>query len=431
MTCIKTLQSVVVRSGDSLILNCTCFNRSNGILIGPNNIPYTQGTVLNPILNKSKYEVFGGYDVNKCYLKITNVLPDDDGAYVCHYISSDTVHIDIYNVVTTDLPEPPENLTAVFNSIIIVVHWQPGLDGGHPQQFYIEYRPETRSEWEVVGPISQSNFTIEQELKYTLNYILFAKKYYIRMYADNVVGQSNYTHLFCVDMEGKMPCIEVKKALFVTAGEDLTLYCSCFNKTNGQWSGPNKQLLLNSNVGKWIPYALGIELNPKLNKSKYRIYGGYDVKQCNLVITNFLKEDDGTYTCQYIMNKVPSTVFLHIYYIVATSMPHSYKSLQSIQWMLPLVAIMIICIAVTAFLLWLRKVRVEENGNGHSGIISQGTRPQIHEISMNYSEVMFDVHPSTNRLIIHGNDERTVYSEVDHAIKAEPLPSSSSESDDD
>lgn len=50
---------------------------------------------------------------------------------------------------------------------------------------------------------------------------------------------------------------------------------------------------------------------------------------------------------------------------------------------------------------------------------------------MNYSEVMFDVQPSTNRFFIHGNDERTVYSEVDHAIRAEPLPSSSSESEDD
>lgn len=57
---------------------------------------------------------------------------------------------------------------------------------------------------------------------------------------------------------------------------------------------------------------------------------------------------------------------------------------------------------------------------------------QIDEVNMNYAEVAFSVQPSTaNRFIIHGNDNRTVYSEIDHAIKAEPLPSSSSESDDD
>lgn len=101
MPCKKTLNSVVVTSGDSLTLNCTCFNKSNGILIGPNNIPYTYGTVLNPMLNKSKYMVFGGYDGNKCYLKIMNVLSDDDGTYMCNYISLETIYIVIYNVVTT------------------------------------------------------------------------------------------------------------------------------------------------------------------------------------------------------------------------------------------------------------------------------------------------------------------------------------------
>ncbi|XP_076088493.1 uncharacterized protein LOC143058903 isoform X2 [Mytilus galloprovincialis] len=208
--CIKTLHPVIVQSSDSLILNCTCFDKTNSQWIGPNKhlptflspyIPYSHGTELNPRLNKSKYMVLGGYDVHKCNLKITNVLPDDGGSYMCQYIISDTINIDEYNVVVTDLPESPKNFSAVFNSTTIVVYWQPGFDGGHPQRFYIEYRPETRSEWEVVGPLSQSNFTIDQELKYTLNHVLFAKKYYIRMYADNVVGQSNYTHLFCVEME--------------------------------------------------------------------------------------------------------------------------------------------------------------------------------------------------------------------------------------
>lgn len=50
---------------------------------------------------------------------------------------------------------------------------------------------------------------------------------------------------------------------------------------------------------------------------------------------------------------------------------------------------------------------------------------------MHYAEVSFDVKPPTHRFVIHGNDDRTVYSEIDHSIRAEPLPSSSSESEDD
>lgn len=44
---------------------------------------------------------------------------------------------------------------------------------------------------------------------------------------------------------------------------------------------------------------------------------------------------------------------------------------------------------------------------------------------------MFDVERSPRHCIIHGNDERTIYSDIDHLSRAEPLPSSSSESEDD
>lgn len=116
-----------------------------------------------------------------------------------------------------------------------------------------------------------------------------------------------------------MPCKKIEKSLHVRAGDNITLNCSCFNNKNGQWSGPNKQSLLDPTAGGLIPYTLGTELNTKLNKSKYRIYGGYDVKQCNLMITNFLEEDYGKYICQYILNMNPSTIFLHVYFIVAAS----------------------------------------------------------------------------------------------------------------
>ncbi|CAC5383259.1 unnamed protein product [Mytilus coruscus] len=211
MPCKKTLRSVFFISGDSLVLNCTCFTKSNGQWTGPKKrpssasdhyIPYTHGTDLNPSLNKLKYIVFGGYDDNKCYLKITNFTSDDDGTYTCQYINSETIHIDVNNVVATNNPEPPENLSAVLNSTTFVVYWHPGFDGGISQRFYIEYRPESKPEWEVVGPIVQSNLSMDRELVYRLKYVLIAKKYDLGMYAKNIVGQSNNSNTFIVEMEG-------------------------------------------------------------------------------------------------------------------------------------------------------------------------------------------------------------------------------------
>lgn len=49
---------------------------------------------------------------------------------------------------------------------------------------------------------------------------------------------------------------------------------------------------------------------------------------------------------------------------------------------------------------------------------------------MNYAEVMFD-NRSPTHLIIRGIEDKTIYSEIDHLSRAEPLPSSSSESEDD
>lgn len=103
----------------------------------------------------------------------------------------------------SDLPEPPGNLSAFLNTTIFVVYWQPGFDGGLSQTFYIEYRLESKSEWEVVGPIPQSNFTTDHDLNYTINDMILAKKYYMRMYAENAVGQSNYTNSLCVHMAGR------------------------------------------------------------------------------------------------------------------------------------------------------------------------------------------------------------------------------------
>lgn len=110
MFCKRIIQSVYVKPGEHVALNCTCSSKANGQWIGPyksvinsdesNVIPYTQGKELNPMLSKSKYRVLGGYDTKTCDLHISNFSPGDDGAYSCSYIDSNTIVKHVNNVVS-------------------------------------------------------------------------------------------------------------------------------------------------------------------------------------------------------------------------------------------------------------------------------------------------------------------------------------------
>ncbi|XP_052079807.1 uncharacterized protein LOC127717963 [Mytilus californianus] len=52
------------------------------------------------------------------------------------------------------------------------------------------------------------------------------------------------------------------------------------------------------------------------------------------------------------------------------------------------------------------------------------------ESNLNYAEVIFEAVPSTSTSIIHGKEDRTIYSEIDLLCHADVIPSGS-ESDDD
>lgn len=52
------------------------------------------------------------------------------------------------------------------------------------------------------------------------------------------------------------------------------------------------------------------------------------------------------------------------------------------------------------------------------------------ESNLNYAEVIFEAAPSTSTGVVHGKEDRTMYSEIDLLCHADAIPSSS-ESDDD
>lgn len=118
-----------------------------------------------------------------------------------------------------------------------------------------------------------------------------------------------------------MKCDNTEQFINVNNGENLILNCTCFNKTNGQWIGPNLSPNLYATADNFIPYTQGLELSPNLDRSKVRVFGGYNINECNLQIMNFSSDDDGLYKCQYID---ALTAHMHAYNVVAISKYNQY-----------------------------------------------------------------------------------------------------------
>ncbi|CAC5393281.1 unnamed protein product [Mytilus coruscus] len=88
------IQEVLVRTGDTIILNCTCISQINGNWVGPNRssskinsfneeklIPYTEGFRVNKKLNISNINVVGRYENRTCNLVIKEISIDDEDSH--------------------------------------------------------------------------------------------------------------------------------------------------------------------------------------------------------------------------------------------------------------------------------------------------------------------------------------------------------------
>lgn len=101
-----------MKTGDTIVLNCTCTNQTNGLWDGPQKspsringwhedtlMPYAQGTLLNSKLNISKYYILGSYENRTCNLIIKTFSSNDEGKYHCQYVENDTTISRFYRVL--------------------------------------------------------------------------------------------------------------------------------------------------------------------------------------------------------------------------------------------------------------------------------------------------------------------------------------------
>ncbi|CAC5404061.1 IGSF9B [Mytilus coruscus] len=91
-------------------------------------------------------------------------------------------------------PETPSNFTLTSSSeTSITVQWIPGYNGGHTQTFYIEYRISGTNAW-FPQEIKTSN-QLDTHNLYTLSGLQDKTSYELRMYAKNSFNQSQHTEI--------------------------------------------------------------------------------------------------------------------------------------------------------------------------------------------------------------------------------------------
>ncbi|XP_063418428.1 uncharacterized protein LOC134701226 [Mytilus trossulus] len=109
----STDRRIFVGRNETVILNCTCFNKNESswrVLKYPRvtareidaidepYIPYTEGLLLNPKLMNSNIDIVGDYKSGECNLIIRNFSNHDEGTYKCEYWKNGNIYIDTYHV---------------------------------------------------------------------------------------------------------------------------------------------------------------------------------------------------------------------------------------------------------------------------------------------------------------------------------------------
>lgn len=84
-----------------------------------------------------------------------------------------------------------------------------------------------------------------------------------------------------------------------------------------------------------MPYAIGLTLNPILNRSNIHVVGDYDTNTCSLVISDFSVMNEGTYRCQYIKNKTTNTHVFKVQMICKYQYFHEQITEKNVHYQRP------------------------------------------------------------------------------------------------
>ncbi|VDI70161.1 Hypothetical predicted protein [Mytilus galloprovincialis] len=407
----------------------------------PINLPGRQERIIT-------HDRFHGINVTVPGLNITFLLTlggiEDFADYTitaCNYWGCNDFTV---KVTSNCRPEPPKYVAVITYARYLEVVWDPGFDGGYQQTFFVEYQQEPENTWKRSVPVIDNR---QVRLSTILNNLNPKTRYQVRVLSTNEIGDSKQTAVTSLMTLAESPesptnvsvipydrHLEVSWCPGYNGGDPQTFFIEYQQNTGEKRtrSAPiidNMQMRMSNILYKMTPntryvvrmfsrneigeskkttvidaMTLDEDVSDNYNPVEEEVRENFQVEPVdNLLYTS--SDDSILARAQNIRNQS----------ILDTTVPSTSSDNQFYQMQL-----------LNGGLANGRRSCTYIN----RGAVSAVLNPQIDDPSLNYSEITFKTAPTMRDAVIHGNVNRTIYSEID--LMAEPVAplSSSDESDD-
>ncbi|XP_076088491.1 nephrin-like [Mytilus galloprovincialis] len=315
----------------------------------------------------------------------------------CNEIGCNKLTVEI---TSENRPETPTNVSVIPFEKHIAVSWCPGYNGGFPQTFFVEYKAEDEEVWIRSGPVT-GNFEIRMsEIMYD---IIPNTRYYVRVLSKNKIGESNTTTVITLGLSNNKYDVE---AILLVLLVDIAVVL-----VKAVWEVVLVVLLVVIAITVW---TASFHLRRKANNasdidnpSEEEVRENFQMEPVDNQL--YLSSDDPDLApAQNVRNQsVPNTRLTS-----STSQDNQTNQMQLHN-------------------------HNEANGGRSCTYIKRGVVPSVHNRQeprkiheLNYSDITFNDAPTMRGAVIHGNVDRTIYSEINlMAAPVAPLSSSESECD--
>ncbi|XP_052061632.1 uncharacterized protein LOC127701675 [Mytilus californianus] len=371
-----------------------------------------------------------GYNIT---LTIREVKVEDFANYTVTLKSGNFIEVQ-YSIVleSASVPETPGNFSKKASSATsITVQWDPKSGGGYKQIFYIQYRVQGTLQWANVSAGEENISQKKRRRTYEVKNLQEKEAYELRMFAENTaMKRSNVTEVLIAFTESSGPGPSVAAVIGGIAGGLLAiiivLLVICFVQKKRKESGtPSPKLRASSESEEedGLKDNILYESSQPDGLKKNCLYqsAGPNVESQKKPLSS----------SEYAMVQKPNAIYAEVNKVAQPK--DGKKKKQKDKKEKPKKARKVKTKAVNNNPddeyansgLQLKNLNEEEyaNSTDTQGTSGHNTSAQ----GLEYADLTFSQIATKNKKqVIHGNDERTIYADVDHTKKA-PLPPPESE----
>ncbi|XP_071176505.1 uncharacterized protein [Mytilus edulis] len=335
---------------------------------------------------------------------------------------------------SASLPETPGNFSKQSASATsITVQWDINSDGGYQQKFYVQYRIQGSLEWTTKLVDKEDTNESKQQKAYEVKNLQEGKAYELRMYAENaLMKRSNATEvLIALTDSGSKPSVAAiigGIAGGLTAIIIVLLVIVFVQKKRKESGNPSTKLRGSSSEEEEEEEEGGLKDNILYESSQS------DGLKKNVLYQSaepdFKSQKKSSTSCEYAVVQKPNAIYAEVNKGVQPKTSKEKKQKD-------------------------KKTKPKKAGNGKAKAVNNNPDdeyansalqmknlndgeyanstdtqgPSGHNTSaqgLEYADLTFRQIPAKNKKqVIHGNDERTIYADVDHTKKAPPPPQES------